>query len=431
VSERSASWLPIAEDSPFPVENLPYGVFRDGDEEPRVGCAAGDWVLDLSRLEIPHAADFGRPSLNRFMSRGRSAWTAVRRRVTALLLDPGARRELEPHLIPRSEVRLELPFETADFVDFYSFEQHARNMGAMLRPGSEPLLPNWRHLPVAYHGRAGTVVISGTPVLRPCGQRRDPGEARPSFGPSRRLDIEAEVGFVVGVPSALGSPVPAGALRDHVFGAVLVNDWSARDIQAWEYVPLGPFLGKSFATSISPWVVPLDALEAARVAPQRQDPEPLDYLRDPDPWALDIVLTVILNGTVISRPRFRHLYWTPGQQLAHLTINGARLRTGDLCSSGTVSGPERNEWGSLMELTWNGERPLVLDGGSARRFLEDGDTVRITGAAYAVSGGWIGFGEVVGTILPAGGRPDPAEAAQRLGGHDPDSAPMPSHEGDS
>jgi fumarylacetoacetase len=386
------------------VESLPYGVFRHGDESARVGAAIGDWVLDLARLDIPHAADFEHASLNRFMAQGRSAWTAVRERIAALLADPGAGHEVLPHLIPQADVRLQLPFEVADFVDFYAFEQHARNLGTILRPGSEPLLPNWRHLPVGYHGRAGTVVVSGTPVVRPCGQRRDPGDAGPTFGPSRRLDIEAEVGFVVGVGTTLGERTPAAAFRDHVFGLVLVNDWSARDIQAWEYQPLGPFLGKSFATSISPWVVPVDALQAARVAPPPQDPEPLDYLRDPDPWALDITLTVTLNGSVISRPRYRHMYWTPAQQLAHLTVNGARLRTGDLCASGTVSGPGRDEWGSLIELTWNGERPLTLGSGARRGFLEDGDTVSITASAGTGEGRRIGLGEVAGTVLPPAGR---------------------------
>ena len=401
MSHRAASWLPIAEDSPFPAESLPYGVFRRGDESARVGAAIGDWVLDLARLDIPHARDFEDASLNRFMGRGRSAWTVVRERIAALLSDPGARDVVLPHLVPQADVQLQLPFEVADLVDFYAFEQHARNLGTIMRPGGAPLLPNWRHLPVGYHGRAGTVVVSGTPVVRPCGQRRDPGDAGPTFGPSRRLDIEAEVGFVVGVGTTLGEPAPAPAFRDHVFGLVLVNDWSARDIQAWEYQPLGPFLGKSFATSISPWVVPLDALQAARVAPPPQDPEPLDYLRDPDPWALDIVLTVTLNGTVIARPSYRHMYWTPAQQLAHLTVNGARLRTGDLCASGTVSGPGRDEWGSLIELTWNGERPLTLDSGAQRGFLEDGDTVSISASAHTREGTRVGFGEVVGTVLPA------------------------------
>jgi fumarylacetoacetase len=399
----SDSWITVPEDSPFPIQNLPYGVFRHQKAAPRVGVAVGEWVLDLARLDIPHAADFASPSLNRFMARGRPAWKAVRARLQNLLRDPAQRPHVQPHLIPQVEVHLELPFAVGDYVDFYSFEPHARNMGLMLRPGSEPLLPNWRHLPVGYHGRAGTVVVSGTPVRRPSGQRREPGAAAPSFGPTQRLDIEAEVGFVVGRPSTLGSPVPASAFCDHVFGMVLVNDWSARDIQAWEYAPLGPFLGKSFATSISAWVVPLDALDAARTTAPPQQPEPLGYLHDPDRWALDVTLSVSLDGTVISRPTFRNMYWSPGQQLAHMTVNGASLRSGDLYASGTVSGASPEEWGSLMELTWNGERPLRLADGSVRRFLEDGDTVSITASAPGGGGRRIGFGEVVGTILPAAG----------------------------
>ncbi|MGA8016085.1 MAG: fumarylacetoacetase [Candidatus Dormiibacterota bacterium] len=395
--------------SPFPVQNLPYGAFSDGDEPARVGVAVGSWVLDLSRLDVPHAADFALPSLNRFMARGRAAWEAVRRRLTELLTTSEARPQVEPHLIPQTEVRLQLPFEVADYVDFYSSEHHARNAGRIFRPSGEPLLPNWRHLPVGYHGRAGTVVISGTAVVRPRGQRLEPGNTEPRFGPTQRLDVEAEVGFVVGAPSSPGSSVPAGAFADHVFGAVLVNDWSARDIQAWEAAPLGPFLSKSFATSISPWVVPLPALAAARVQPPPQDPEPLAYLRDPDPWALDIALAVSWNGTVVSRPNFREMYWTPGQQLAHLTVNGARLRTGDLLASGTVSGAIPEQWGSFLELTWNGQQPVALADGSTRCFLEDGDTVSISGTAPGLGGSRIGFGAVAGTILPAPGDPQQFE----------------------
>jgi fumarylacetoacetase len=278
---------------------------------------------------------------------------------------------------------------------------HAENVGRILRPDGEPLTPNWKHLPIGYHGRAGTVVVSGTQVVRPCGQRKPPGADTPTYGPSTRLDIEAEVGFVVGVPSVLGQRVSAGTFRDHVFGVVLVNDWSARDLQAWEYVPLGPFLGKSFATSISPWVVPLAALEGARVAPPRQDPPPQDYLRDEEGWGLDLELEVRWNGTVVSRPPFGSMYWTPAQQLAHLTVNGASLRTGDLYASGTVSGPEPDQRGSFLELSWNGRDQVRLDDGSTRSFLEDGDTVTISAWAPGAEGAQIGFGEVTGTIAPA------------------------------
>ncbi len=355
----------------------------------------------MSRVNVPYAADFAEPTLNSFMSRGRPAWDAVRARLVELLTDPAHRHAVEPHL--ESDVTLHLPFEVADYVDFYASEQHASNVGKMFRPDAEPLTPNWKHLPIGYHGRAGTVIVSGTPVVRPKGQRKSPAEATPTFGPSQRLDIEAEIGFVVGAPSTLGTPVPIADLAEHVFGVVLLNDWSARDIQAWEYVPLGPFLGKSFATSISPWVVPLAALEHARVPPPAQHPTPLPYLRTDDPWGLDLDLVVEWNGSVVSRPPFRQMYWTAAQQLAHLTINGASLRTGDLFASGTVSGSEADQRGSFLELTWNGSAPVTLAHGITRTFLEDGDTVTIRGSAPGADGVRIGLGEVMGVVRPASG----------------------------
>ena len=296
---------------------------------------------------------------------------------------------------------LHRPFTVGDYVDFYCSLDHASNVGRIFRPDAEPLLPNWRHLPVGYHGRAGTVVVSGTPVVRPCGQRRPPGAEGPTYGPSVRLDIEAEVAFVVGVGSRLGEPVPIEAFADRVFGVVLLNDWSARDIQAWEYQPLGPFLGKSFATSISPWVVPLEALAAARVDGPAQDPAPLGYLRRAEPWALDLSIEVALNGAVVSRPPFATMYWTPDQMLAHMTVNGASTRTGDLYASGTVSGPEPGQRGSLIELTWNGAEPLMLGDGTTRSFLEDGDTVTLSATAPAAGGGRLSLGQVTGTVHPA------------------------------
>ena len=286
---------------------------------------------------------------------------------------------------------------SGDDVDFYASEHHASNVGRIFRPGGEPLTPNWKHLPIGYHGRSGTVVVSGTPVTRPRGQRR--GEQGPTFGPSQRLDFEAEVGYVVGAGSPPGVPVTTDAFADHVFGAFLVNDWSARDIQAWETVPLGPFLAKSFATSISPWVVPLDALEQARVSPPPQDPEPLPYLADTDKWGLDLALEVRLNGHVVSRPPYVGMYWTPAQMLAHMTVNGASARTGDFYASGTVSGPAREQRGCLLELSWGGAEPLALPDGSVRAFLEDGDEVTITATAPGADGTRIGFGEVTGRIL--------------------------------
>jgi fumarylacetoacetase len=395
------SWVEVPDGSDFPVQNLPYGAFSRGSEPPRIGVAIGDHVLDLSRLPVPHAEDFAEPSLNTFMARGRSAWTAVRARLVDLLTDVDHQPDVAPHLVPMADVVLHLPFEVADYVDFYASIDHASTMGRILRPGTEPLTPNWRHLPIGYHGRAGTVVVSGTPIVRPHGQRRAPGENSPSFGPSERLDVEAEIGFVIGAGSRHAEPVPVDRAAEHIFGVVLVNDWSARDIQAWEYVPLGPFLGKSFATSVSPWVVPFDALEAARVAAPVQEPEPFEYLRVDHDWGLAINLETTWNSTVVSRPPFRNMYWTAPQMIAHLTVNGASLRTGDLLASGTVSGAARDQAGSFMELTWNGTEPVTLADGSVRGFLDDGDVVTIRGSAIVDGGVRIGFGEVSGVIQPA------------------------------
>ena len=346
---------------------LAFGVLSGGGVCARVD----DAVVELSGLD----PIFDAPTLNRFMAAGPEAWRQARGR-----LDEGREVESPP---------LGMPFEVADYVDFYSSLHHATNVGRMFRPDAEPLLPNWRSLPVGYHGRAGTVVPSGTPVRRPSGQR-PPG---PTFGPSGKLDIELEAGFVIGIPSAHGEPVPIERALDHVFGMVLVNDWSARDIQAWEYQPLGPFLAKSFATSVSHWVVPLDELADRRVAVDPQDPKPLDYLRE-EPWAFDIPLEVELNGAVIARSNTRHLYWSIAQQIAHLTSNGASLRTGDLLATGTISGPEREQRGCLLELSWNGEEPIELPDGSRRTFLEDGDEVVLRGEP---------LGEVRGRIEPARG----------------------------
>jgi fumarylacetoacetase len=411
---RAASWLAVPEGSALGPQTLPYGVFTtSGDDRPRVGVAIGRSVLDLTAATAgtPHARLFQAGSLVPLLSAGRPVWREVRERVGAWVVDEGAGEELAGHLVPADAVRLHLPFPVADYVDFYSNEHHAANVGRMFRPDGEPLTPNWKHLPIGYHGRAGTVVVSGSPVPRPSGQRRA-GDGSVVFGPSQRLDIEVELGFVVGTPSARGRGVGLDDLRDHVFGAVLVNDWSARDLQAWEYVPLGPFLGKSFATSVGAWVVPLDALDAAHVEPPPRDPRPLPYLDDtglppgpagspaPEPWGLDITFEVRLNGHVISRPPFATMYWTPAQQLAHLTVNGASLRTGDLFASGTVSGPDAGQRGSLLELTWNGRDPLPLPDGTTRTFLEDGDEVVITATAPGPGGTRVGLGEVRGTVTP-------------------------------
>ncbi len=318
---------------------------------------------------------FAAPALNPFMAAGPDAWAATRAAVAALRGDPRA----DAHRHPLAGVTLHLPFAVADYADFYASLHHATNLGRMFRPGGEPLLPNWRRLPVGYHGRAGTVVVSGTDVVRPCGQYLGE-DGEPAFGPTRKLDIELELGFVIGVPSAHGERVAVADALRHVFGVVLLNDWSARDLQAWEYQPLGPFLGKSFATSISAWVTPLDAL--ARAARPVQEPAPLPYLRE-DPWALDVALDVELGGERIASTNAAELYWSPAQMIAHLTANGASLRTGDLLGSGTISGPGERERGSLIELGWNG---------ATRPFLADGDEVVLRGA---------GLGEVRGRILPA------------------------------
>jgi fumarylacetoacetase len=387
------------------VANLPYGVFSTGDRNPKtpaVGVRLGDSVLDL--VPVLGEQVFAEPSLNAFMAQGRARWRDVRARITELLTDERHRASVQAALYPVSGVRLHRPFDVGDYVDFYASEHHAANVGRLFRPGGEALMPNWKHLPVGYHGRSGTVVVSGTPVPRPNGQRPNgqrPGEGAPTFGPSQRLDFEAEVGFVVGVGSPPGSPIGVDAFADHVFGVFLVNDWSARDIQAWESRPLGPFLAKSFATSISPWVVPLEALEHARTGMPTQDPEPLPYLAGAGNTGFDLALEVRLNGQVISRPPFATMYWTPAQMLAHLTVNGASTRTGDLYASGTVSGPDRDQRGCLLELSWGGAEPLTLPDGSVRSFLEDGDEVTITATAPAADGSTIGFGEVTGRILPA------------------------------
>ncbi|CAM5701936.1 fumarylacetoacetase OS=Streptomyces aurantiogriseus OX=66870 GN=GCM10010251_63400 PE=4 SV=1 [Streptomyces aurantiogriseus] len=396
----------LPEGDPFGPHNLPYGVFSlPGSEQRTVGVRLGDHVLDAGgaarALGSPHAALLTRPTLNPLLAAGRTTWSQVRSSLTEWVTDPSHHETLAPLLHPLSSVTLHLPFEVADYVDFYASEHHARNAGAIFRPdATDTLLPNWKHLPIGYHGRAGTVVVSGTDVVRPSGQRKAPTDPAPVFGPSTRLDIEAEVGFVVGVPSQQGRPVPLADFRDHVFGLCLLNDWSARDIQAWEYVPLGPFLAKSFATSVSAWVTPLEALDAARVSPPERTHPLLPYLDDTstDPAGYDLRISVALNGHVISEPPFSTMYWTAAQQLAHMTVNGASLRTGDLYGSGTVSGPAEHQRGSLLELTWNGRDPLELPDGK-RTYLEDGDVVTLSAWAPGPDGLRVGLGEVSGRVL--------------------------------
>ncbi len=400
---NAVTWIDIPANSPFGPDNLPLGVFRLGDEDPRVGAAIGDHIIDLAPVASAQMLDgsqlFARPSLNDFLALGRPAWRATRGWLLDLVRNPNDRDTVEPHLIPQSAVTMQLPFEVGDYVDFYASEHHATNLGRLFRPDSEPLLPNWKHLPVGYHGRAGTIVASGTDIVRPSGQRKAPDATAPTYGPSQRLDIEVELGYVVGTPSALGSPIPVDAFEDHVYGVVLVNDWSARDLQAWEYVPLGPFLGKSFATSISPWVVSLDALAASAVPLPAQDPPVLPYLAGQNLQNYDITFEVLLNGHQVSSPQYKETYWSPAQMLAHMTVNGASVRTGDLYASGTISGPGKDQRGSFIELTWGGREPLLLDG-RQHTFLEDGDQVTITAWATGSDGSRLGLGEVAGRIIP-------------------------------
>jgi fumarylacetoacetase len=407
VTDAAAAWLGVPREHPFGLHNLPYASFTvPGEEASRVGVRVGDAVLDVAAaagsLAPGLAPVVAGGTLDRLLASGPAGWQQLRSAVAGWLSDPALQPVLEPLVHRLDDVRLGLPFTVADYVDFYASKHHASNVGRILRPGQEPLPPNWKHMPIGYHGRAGTVVVSGTPVVRPTGQRREP-DGRVVVGPTARLDLEAELGFVVGVPSVHGHPVPLRHMEQHVFGVCLVNDWSARDVQAWEYVPLGPFLGKSFATSVSPWVVPLAALDAARVRPPARDVPPPGYLDDADapPGGFDVRFEVRLNGTVVSRPPFAGMYWTAAQQLAHLTVNGASLRTGDLFASGTVSGAGPDELGSLLELTTNGREPLALDDGTSRSFLEDGDEVVVAATAPGPGGRVVGLGEVSGRVQPA------------------------------
>ena len=405
MTTTAPTWVPGAAGSGFDVDHLPFGVFARSGEYPRVAVRIGDRVLDLSIVAAADMLDtnalFDQPTLNPFMAAGPTVWASTRAWVTGLLTDQTERDLVEPALSPLDSVTMLMPFTVGDYVDFYASEQHASNVGRMFRPGSESLLPNWKHLPVGYHGRSGTVVVSGTDVVRPSGQRKAPTDERPTYGPSQRLDIEAELGFVVGVPSTMGDRIGTADFARHTFGVVGLNDWSARDIQAWEYVPLGPFLGKSFATSISAWVTPLAALDAAWTElPGQDDPEVLDYLRVDGPAGLDIDVEVVLDGEVVARPPYRTMYWSPAQMLAHTTVNGATVRTGDLWGSGTISGAEPDQRGSLLELSWGGKEPFTA-GGRERTFLEDGDEVTLRYSAPGTAGGRISLGEVTGRILPA------------------------------
>lgn len=388
------------------IDNLPYGVASTADGGAQVVTRLGDDVIELSTLaELDNlrkwARTFRQSSLNPFISQGHSSWSAARKWLQDILRDERRRALVAQATKPVSEVTLHLPVHIADYVDFYASEQHATNVGSIFRPDGAALTPNWKHLPIGYHGRSGTVVVSGTDIVRPVGQRKGKDDPEPVFGPSVRLDIEAEVGFIVGGETEIGTRVSVDEAGAHLFGVALFNDWSARDIQAWEYVPLGPFLGKSFASTLSPWITPLEALQAAKLPLPDQDPKPLDYLLGDDLFGLDLELEVRLNDTVVSTPPYKEMYWSPAQMLAHLTVNGASLRDGDLFASGTVSGGSRDQRGSLLELSWSGQEPLELPDGTTRSFLQDGDTVTITATAPAVGGGRMALGAVTGTILPS------------------------------
>jgi fumarylacetoacetase len=413
------SFVPVSAQSHFPIQNLPYGVCRRHDGQRCIATAIGDSIVDLTALEavgllaVPALQGrrvFDTGTLNRFMAQGRTVWSELRRRLQQLLdADKPTLRDnaelLARVLVPMAEVKMLLPADIGDYTDFYSSREHASNVGTMFRGPDKALQPNWLHLPVAYHGRSSSILISETDVLRPWGQSKPEGASIPIYGPSKSLDFELEMAVFIGPGNRVGLPIPIASVEDHLFGMVILNDWSARDIQAWEYVPLGPFLGKSFATSISPWVVTMEALEPFRVAAVPQDPPPLPYLHGPNRVTYDIQLEVFLQAKQTSEAarvcasNFRYLYWTLAQQVAHHTVNGCNLRPGDLLASGTISGPKPDSYGSLLELSWRGTRPINA-GGETRTFLEDGDRVTMTawcqGDAHRV-----GFGTVTARILPA------------------------------
>ena len=409
------SFFDIEQDSHFSIHNLPYGIFKTNDNpQLRVGVAIGDKVLDLSVVEDIGSFDsiiskkvFSCGSLNPFISMGKSVWSKIRSQIQMLLSDEGDLKDnpelIDRCLIPLSLVTMHLPCEIGDYTDFYSSKEHATNVGIMFRGKENALNPNWQHLPVAYHGRSSSIVVGGTPIKRPRGQILN-ADNIPEFSISKLMDFELEMGFFIGKENTMGSPVEIKNATDSIFGMVMVNDWSARDIQKWEYVPLGPFLGKNFATSISPWVVTMEALEPFKVEGPPQDPEPLEYLKRKEHNSYDIRLEVSLqiDGSntpqVISRSNHKYLYWDVAQQLAHHSVNGCKMQIGDLLASGTISGPDRTCLGSMLEISWKGTRPIMFENGEERKFLQDNDSVIMTG--YCQGDGYrVGFGEVEGTII--------------------------------
>lgn len=409
------SWVEVPAGSDFPIQNLPFGVFRTkSNPSPRLCTAIGESVVDiavlnymdlLDDLEIDHEV-FNNRYINDLMALGKPKVRELRDRLADILdASNDEVKALGWHFLhPMDKVELLLPVLVGDYTDFYSSLEHATNVGSMFRPDN-PLLPNWKHLPVGYHGRASSIVVSGTPVVRPQGQTLPQGADQPVFGPTKLMDFELEMAFVVGKPNPLGKPIGIEKAEDYIFGLMLFNDWSARDIQSWEYVPLGPFLAKNFASTISPWVVTLDALEPFRTAGPAQDPQPLPYLQIGGEHSFDINLEVEIeaeNGAkaVVCRSNFKYMYWNMAQQLAHHTVNGCNMNIGDLCGSGTISGPTPDSYGSMLELTWRGSKPLQLSDGSERKFINDGDTVTLRGWGER-NGVRIGFGEAAGKVLPA------------------------------
>ncbi len=413
--ENKQCWVDIPENSDFTIHNLPYGIFTVGRKTARAGVAIGEMVLDLyevanlgffDELKIAKAV-FKKDSLNDFIALGKATWSALRTTLQKLLTAKNSplKKVADKVLVAQAEVTMLMPVQVGDYTDFYSSIEHATNLGCLFRDPKNALLPNWRHLPVGYHGRASSICVSGTEIRRPKGQQIPKDSTQPVFGPSKLLDIELEMAFVIGKNTEMGSSVTTDTAADHIFGMVIFNDWSARDIQKWEYIPLGPFLGKSFASSISPWIVTMEALAPFKVAGPKQEPEVLPYLQYQGKQNYNIKLEVALQPegakeTVISKSNFRYMYWNMHQQLAHHTVNGCNVKVGDMMASGTISGKTNKSYGSMLEMTWAGKNPIKLKGGDTRKFLQDHDTVIMR--AHAKKGDIrVGFGEVVGKILPA------------------------------
>ena len=408
------SWVESANsaDTDFPLNNLPYGVFSTNSLEPRCGVAIGDMVLDIAALEeaglikVSDDSVFDVPYWNDVMELGPAAWSDLRDRLIALLENDAVEQaSIAPHLIPMADVRLHMPLVVSEYTDFYAGRHHATNVGTMFRGAENALPPNWLHIPIGYNGRASTVVVSGTDIIRPNGQLKAPDADTPHFGPCKRLDIELEMGAIVGTSTEMSQPISVAEADEMIFGYVLLNDWSARDIQAWEYQPLGPFQAKAFATSISPWIVTRAALEPFRTSTPPREKELLPYLQEPGPMLYDIDLAVLIEPDggeqeVIARTNYNEMYYSAAQQLTHHASSGCAMNAGDLLGSGTISGPEKSQRGSLLELSWGGKEPFALKDGSTRSFIEDGDTLILTGHA-AGEGFRVGFGACVGTIHPA------------------------------